>query len=128
MGLFCLQYYSSEIAPVGQVPAQEPQEMQAVASISNLPSPSEIAPTGQEPAQAPQDTQLSPITNAIIIILLLLSELYCLLVKYLNKYILKQVYIDSKFFLQRNISHRFYALAESSCLRRFAAFRIISLA
>lgn len=98
-GFFIMQYYSSEIAPVGQVPAQEPQEMQAVASISNLPSPSEIAPTGQEPAQAPQDTQLSPITNAIIIILLLLSELYCLLVKYLNKYILKQVYIDSKFFL-----------------------------
>lgn len=57
--------YSSEIAPVGQEPAQEPQEMQLSASISNLPSPSEIAPTGQEPAQAPQDTQLSPITNAI---------------------------------------------------------------
>lgn len=62
--------YSSEIAPAGQVPAQEPQEMQADESISNLPSPSEIAPTGQEPAQAPQDTQLSPITNAMIILLL----------------------------------------------------------
>lgn len=64
------QFYSSEIVPTGQVPAHEPQEMQAAASISNLPSPSLIAPTGQEPAQAPQDTQLSPITNAIIIILL----------------------------------------------------------
>ena len=50
--------YSSEMTPVGQVPAQAPQEMQVSASISNLPSPSEIAPTGQAPAQAPQDTQL----------------------------------------------------------------------
>jgi len=58
--------YSSEIAPVGHVPAHAPQEMQAAASISNLPSPSEIAPTGQAPAQAPQDTQLSLITNAMI--------------------------------------------------------------
>ena len=59
--------YSSEIAPVGHVPAQDPQEMHESASISNLPSPSEIAPTGQEPAQAPHATQLSPITNAMII-------------------------------------------------------------
>ena len=63
----CLSDYSSEIAPVGHVPAQEPQEMHESASISNLPSPSEIAPTGQEPAQAPHATQLSPITNAMII-------------------------------------------------------------
>lgn len=65
--LFFYSDYSSEIAPVGHVPAQEPQEMHESASISNLPSPSEIAPTGQEPAQAPHATQLSPITNAMII-------------------------------------------------------------
>lgn len=64
---FSICSYSSEIAPAGQVPAHEPQEIQVAASISNLPSPSLIAPTGQEPAQAPQDTQLSEITNAIII-------------------------------------------------------------
>ena len=58
--------YSSEIAPVGHVPAHAPQLMQVSASITNFPSPSEIAPTGQAPAQAPQATHESEITNAII--------------------------------------------------------------
>jgi len=64
--------YSSEIAPAGQEPAQEPQLMHVSASITNWPSPSEIAPTGQEPAQAPQDKQASEITNAITDNLLLI--------------------------------------------------------
>ena len=57
--------YSSEIAPTGHPPAQEPQLMQTDPSISNLPSPSEIAPTGHCPAQAPQEIHASPITYAI---------------------------------------------------------------
>ncbi len=65
-GLQYTKNYSSSIAPVGQVPAHAPHEIQVSASISNLPAPSEIAPTGQAPAHAPQLTQLSPITNAII--------------------------------------------------------------
>ena len=64
--LFDALNYSSEIAPVGQVPAQAPQLMQVSLSISNFPSPSEIAPTGQAPAQAPQETHESEITNAIV--------------------------------------------------------------
>lgn len=57
--------YSSEIAPTGHPPAQEPQLMQVLGSISNFPSPSLIAPTGHCPAQAPQEIQASPITYAI---------------------------------------------------------------
>lgn len=57
--------YSSEIAPTGHTPAQEPQLMQTDPSISNLPSPSEIAPTGHCPAQEPQEIHASLITYAI---------------------------------------------------------------
>ena len=58
--------YSSEIAPVGHCPAQEPQLMHVLASISNLPSPMLIAPTGHWLSHAPQATQASLITYAII--------------------------------------------------------------
>lgn len=61
----CNVSYSSEIAPTGHPPAQEPQLMQTDPSISNLPSPSEIAPTGHCPAQEPQEIHASPITYAI---------------------------------------------------------------
>ena len=44
--LFSSYNYSSEIAPVGQAPAQEPQEIHLSASISYFPSPMLIAPTG----------------------------------------------------------------------------------
>ena len=58
--------YASEIAPTGHPPAQEPQLIQVLESISNFPSPSLIAPTGHCPAQAPQEIQESPITYAMI--------------------------------------------------------------
>lgn len=57
--------YSSTGAPTGQTPAQEPQEMQASASITYAVSPSLMQPTGQEPAQAPQEIQASVILYAI---------------------------------------------------------------
>lgn len=57
----------SEIAPTGHTPAQEPQLMQVLGSISNLPSPMLIAPTGHAPSQEPQATQELPITYAIIL-------------------------------------------------------------
>ena len=50
---------------MGQVPAQEPQSMQAPASMTIWSSPMEIAPTGQELSQAPQETQVSLITRAM---------------------------------------------------------------
>lgn len=62
-----IRYQSSEIAPTGHAPAQEPQLMHAPGSISNLPSPALIAPTGHCPAQEPQLIQESPITYAIIL-------------------------------------------------------------
>lgn len=61
---FCLSY-SAEIAPMGQVPSQAPQSMQAPASMTMWSSPMEIAPTGQELSQAPQETQVSLITRAM---------------------------------------------------------------
>lgn len=57
--------YSAEIAPMGQVPSQAPQSMQAPASMTMWSSPMEIAPTGQEPSQAPQEMQVSLITRAM---------------------------------------------------------------
>lgn len=71
-GVKAESFYSSEIAPTGHTPAQEPQLMQVSGSISYLPSPSLIAPTGHPPAQVPHDTQLSLITKAIFLYLLLL--------------------------------------------------------
>lgn len=63
---FVCSYYSSEIAPTGHTPAQEPQLIQVLGSISNLPSPSLIAPTGHCPAQEPQEIQASLITYAMM--------------------------------------------------------------
>ena len=57
--------YSAEIAPMGQVPSQAPQSMQAPASMTMWSSPMEIAPTGQELSQAPQEMQVSLITRAM---------------------------------------------------------------
>ena len=51
-----------EMAPVGQVSAQEPQSMQEPASMTYWVSPWEMAPTGQAPSQEPQLTQASLIT------------------------------------------------------------------
>ena len=59
--------YPSLIAPVGQTPAQVPQEMQASASITYWLSPWEIALTGHSLSQVPQLTQESEITYAMII-------------------------------------------------------------
>ena len=57
--------YSASMAPVGQVPSQAPQSMQALASMTMWLSPMEIAPTGQELSQAPQETQVSVILRAM---------------------------------------------------------------
>ena len=51
--------YSSEITPVGQVPAHATHEIHAEASISYLPTPSAIETTGHEPAHAPHITHPS---------------------------------------------------------------------
>ena len=59
--------YPPETAPVGQTPAQVPQEMQASASITYWLSPWEIALTGHSLSQVPQLTQESEITYAMII-------------------------------------------------------------
>ena len=64
-GGFGVTAYSAEIAPMGQVPSQAPQSMQAPASMTMCSSPMEIAPTGQEDSQAPQETQASPILRAM---------------------------------------------------------------
>ena len=68
--LCCFHFRSedqpSEIAPTGQVPAQDPQSMQASASMLYWVSPWEIAPTGQPSAQEPQEMQESEILYAII--------------------------------------------------------------
>ena len=74
--------YSSEIAPTGHVPAQEPQLIQVSGLISNFPSPSEIAPTGQPPAQEPQEIHESEITNAIIAFLLILYNAKAILIHF----------------------------------------------
>ncbi len=58
-------YYSSEIAPTGQLPAHVPQEIHVSGSITYCPSPSEIAPTGQLPAHVPHEIQELSITYAI---------------------------------------------------------------
>ena len=44
---------------MGQVPAQEPQSMQAPASMTYWESPWAMAPTGQPSAQEPQLMQAS---------------------------------------------------------------------
>ena len=49
------------MAPTGQAPAQVPQLMQLLASISYLPSPWLMALTGHSPSQVPQETQESVI-------------------------------------------------------------------
>jgi hypothetical protein len=59
--------YSALGASTGQAPAQEPQSMQASASITYFPSPSEIASTGHSLAHAPQAMQSSLIMYAISI-------------------------------------------------------------
>lgn len=54
--------YSGEMASTGQTSTQEPQSVQASASISYFPSPSLIASTGHSLAHAPQLIHSSLIT------------------------------------------------------------------
>ena len=84
--MFYMDNYSSEIAPTGHVPAQAPQLMHVLESISNFPSPSEIALTGQPPAQDPQEMQESEITNAITLTSLLCMSTNVILIHFLRCY------------------------------------------
>ena len=67
MALILFIYYSSAIAPTGQLPAHAPHEMHVSPSITNWPSPSEIALTGQPAAHVPHEMHESLITYAILI-------------------------------------------------------------
>jgi hypothetical protein len=58
--------YSSSMAPMGQAPAQEPQEMQVSASMLYWVSPWEMAPMGHCSAQVPQEMQASEILYAMV--------------------------------------------------------------
>ena len=59
--LFLSKNYSALIAPVGQLPAQEPQSIHSAALITYTPPSSLMQPVGQPPAQAPQPMHSGPI-------------------------------------------------------------------
>jgi len=71
-----MYYYSSTGALTGQVPAHEPQPIQADWSITNLSSPSDMQPTGHSAAQAPHDIHASVILYAIYVTTFLICSLY----------------------------------------------------
>ena len=69
-------YYSTVIAPTGQVPAQAPHEIHADSSHVDLPSFIDNAPTGQTPVQASQPIQTSLLICAAIEKILLFIYYY----------------------------------------------------
>jgi hypothetical protein len=59
-------YHGANIAPTGQTAAHAPHSTHSSGEITYFESPSEIAATGQVPAQEPQEMQSSLIVYAMV--------------------------------------------------------------